>query len=1721
MNILVRVQARAAQSQIAALEKQIQALQRSSRGGMGAVGGLTGALRPNALESFGSRLQWIGRQLQYNFTLPIAAAGIAATKFELDNEKAMTGVTKVYGDGSVAFNRLTKTEIPALGRAFEVLSNEFAVNRAQVIGIAADWAQAGASGIALAKSVKLTLETMILGEMNATEATQALIAIQAQYGQSVEQLSSTIDVLNMVENQTGITMEGLVQGFARAAGVARSAGVDVRHLAAFLAALTPAAGSAANAGNALKTIFSRLMAPTKDASDVMGQMGINVKSLTWQSMNGTQRLEEMAKKFHDLSGAQKLVVSSTIASRFQINRFDVLMRDIINTNGYYQKALNSTADATANYRQRQYELNTVLNSNPQRLKQIWTILQNALADTIQPMLPAIMYLAGEVAKLATWFSNLNPAVQHLVTILLLLLAAVGPVVRYLGAFTTMLGAFKTMAELGGTALGFMVTRFLGLVSIPFGALATGLGAVGGAVGRMGLFFVSFSRTALTSVLTLATGGFGMLMTSVRALGSFWMGSFAAIRGFTVFWATQMRLLFSLVGLGVYTIPKAIGLAFASTGSLLRNLLGVFAGLGGSIVRVLVGGLAGARVFFSRAFLNIFLALGRFGPVIIEVITGPIGWAIGAAVALFAIFHRQLGQIWHSIIGIFQGGAFQPVANLFKSLVDFIERQFDRLPSAVQSAFVSVVRVVESAAMQVYRLFSYLNPFAHHSPSLVENTHKGMQHVRTQHARTADSAQQLYSQTAGHIQDFNKATGYLNTESRQFADKRAVVKKVDPAALASFDKLIADLVKLDALMAKQKAAVDAQQVVVDKWKAALDAANAALDVQQKKLESLQKTADALNTSLQQHQDALQNYAQTPITGMKAMGDAIFANDQAQKKLQLQLLQMEDVVGPIDKVQAKMANLAGDIEKLKGEQTSLRAAGAGSDITGAYDQQINQLQAQQAQITQTLAPMTDLQNQLDKLQRQGEELNLQQSLQFDPLTKQIQDMTNSMKEMPFDQIVAGIQKEQDAIAQLQPQADAANKAVADQQAVVDAYTAARDKIQASYDVENAKLQKLQDEYQKTADMVNQVKDALNSMSDAAQRALDAKKGPKLGTAAQNFQDAAGGNFPDVGGMAKIGREGGLADQSAAIDAWARDEAKNIGKTFGSFDMFKPIRDKWNDLKAWFSTNVSPALKPIGDAFGQMGGVVTKAFGGTDFTAALKPFKGLFDWISRQVRLLWQLFGPDVKRAMNSLIGGFEYAWKKLGPEIKPLLSLFQQIWEGVKRIWTIVKPIIEMFAIFWIARIKMITDIISRLIGPAFHLLVDTIKNALDLVIGIVRLFVDLFTGQWSHLGTALKEIVTAIFKEVWDIFSNAFKAIGAIVSGFVDSIIGFFKWLWDELVGHSIIPDMIKDIIKAFTNMPGDILKALAQLGTDLANLARDAMQALWNALQGKWGDTLHWLGKIPGDVGSYLVDLGTNLGRIGRDAMSDLWTAAKNVWSDVSGWFGGLPGTIAGFFSSLPKKMANVFSGAFDGLVSAMKSALNWVIDLWNSMHFSIGGWGIDKGPIHIHVPTITVGLPHIPHVGGSAVKPGSAGSITVGGLDNKTPPGGPSNARFATGGIVRQAQLFMAGEGSKVWPEYIIPTDPQHRRRALGLVAHLARTLGPDSLLRALDANTLKGVPAFASGGVVGTATARAMRSGGTLGPVTVNNRTEIHFHGDLEFPNIKSGDDAEEFLRNLEAVI
>ena len=1755
MNITIRVSSAAAQARIKALEAQLAKMRSSSFAASGSFGRIGAA--GSQFMKLGNQIQWAGRQLQYNFTLPILLAGGAATKFALDNEKAMTRVVKVYGDGSKVFNRLAKTEIPALSDAFRALSDEFGVNQAQVIQIAGDWAAAGASGIALAKSVKLTLETMILGELDAAKATESLIAIQAQYGQDTEGLAKTIAILNMVENQTGASMAGLIDGLSRSAGVARSAGIDVEHLAAMMAALTPAAGSAANAGNALKTIISRLLAPTKEANEVMGLMGINTKELSWQSQNGAQRIETMAKSFKGLDDAQKAVVSSVVASRWQINKFDVLMRDITNTNGYYRKSLNSTSDSMAIFRQKQKELNVVLSSNPQKLKQMWTILQNAMADVIQPLIPYIVYLAMEVAKLANAFSDLDPSIQKAALAFLVFLAAIGPIGRYVGSVMVLVGTLtKTWHwfALKMIWVGKVISFFtLG----PLKLLGKG---VWGALSIASTFAKAFPKLIWAGVVgarkawTTMWFTLGLMRGWWSTMRTLWAINFALIRGLAVYFWTQTAAIWTAgaaLQAGIWQRLWAVMLLIQKVGQMALVMLGgrmlliveAFAKAGRAIIVVWKTTwviLRGMQIAASATMLTISAAFaageigifGKLGRMLVLVwgtatkalllvwragmetmalmsIQGFKQLLLGVARAVFSIpglivaavlvalgvlyhFRDEIKKIWDSVVAYIAGSkgpvasALQGIGRLFTDLVNWIMQGFNKLPAGVQQAMINVINVLVAAVKVIINLLSYLNPFAHHSPSLVENVTKGMDVVGKQFARI-QKVGPMFSRVTADLKRFKQIAGSLG--QAPWHDERVDVAKAYKSALPLFDRLVSDWKQMNALLARQKAAVDAQQAVVDKWAASLEKANAALDRQQARLDRAQDKLDKLNDAYSAHQQALENFANAPIKGMKKMEDAIFANDMAQKKLQLDMMKWEDANGTLDDLSSRLQNISGDIEMLRGKEAELRAAGAGSDITGPIQQQIDAMEAESKGLQDTIqnSPIADMQAQLAALQRQAEEMDLEKALKFDPLTKQIQDMVDTTKELTFQQIIDGIKHEQGAMDRLQPKIDSQTAAVARAQAAVDKATAARDRIQKAYDRESKKLDHLNDQYGKTQQAIQDIESALNSMGSAAGDAVSkldkaAKKGKKgadaMSPGAENFLAAKGGNFPDVGGKAKIGREFGMGDQSKMIDQFTQGITDDLAKSFGSLDMFAPVKEKWNAAWSWVKTNVGPKVSAIGTSIKDGMAKIGNPFGGGKSNSFTKGMQSIWDTVSDIVDtgVGWvmdalDLFAPDAKRIWKAIVNAGKKIWTELGPEIEKFGKIWKDLGPAFKHIWAVAKPLLALFGVLLLGAIKILASVISHTLGPVLDFVIDIIKNLLKILRGIIEFVVGVFSGDWKMAWQGIQDIFSGLFYGIIDIIKDVGKILWGIVKGIVVGVVEWFKWLWDKLIGHSIVWDIIDGIKAAFKVLENlgkwvwdHILKPVFEMFKKVWTVVKGALKLWWAGIKAIWAGlttAAKWVwDHVLEPIFQKVKDLWSKHVKPNLagwwDAIKKVWnaltTAAAWVWNNVLQpifqkikdlwtlhvkpelklWWERIK-SAWDFLTGLGTWFkTNVMDKVFGAVKSGWQNIKDW---LHNNKDMLLGPMrGIANGVLKA-VNTIIKGLNKI-----SDVLPGPI-NWHIDELELFARGG--MMKRHANRGFKTNGARAIVGEGKANYPEFVIPTDPTHRSRAKGLMLQAMAKMG------------------------------------------------------------------------------
>ncbi|AKJ71815.1 putative major tail protein [Tsukamurella phage TIN4] len=1715
---------------MAAGQGRITATQASLRGFIASTNTANAASnRPwfASMTAAGSRLQWIGKQLTMNFTAPLLLAAGAGVKFGLDMEKSMTRLKKVYGDGSMSAKQQTN-EVKALEKAMIALSDTYGVASDEVANVAADWAAAGSSGKALAEQTKLTLETMILGEMDAEEATKSLIAIQAQWGAVTETTSDKLDKngkviqkvandklslttilrqLNAVENETGTSMQDLVTAFSKASGVARTVGLDTAHLAAMVAALVPAAGSATEAGNGLKTMLTRVMNPTRATRQVLDAMGISLSDAGWQSANAAQRLEMLSEKFGGLTQAQKIQASALVASVWQINKFEVLMDSMRNKMGYYHKSLALLADQDRVAMIAQRELNAVLESSPQRAKQAGAIIKNSLMKAMEPLIPVIIQVALWFGKLFRAFSEISPSVRSLIVVILLVMAALGPMIIMMGLLKLSIGQLAPIFAVLGRAI-LLPLAPLKLLSIAFWAsmirstvaakallgviavgkvFAIGMTSVAAiTVGAWRLLYMAVASNALkTAAVWVSTTGMMMLASfrlqasliaaalilKARLLvinASMWIMMVAANASYYARMLAMNAMFYTGMVFAILVAKAKIIAATIATwatttaitaAGIVRNLglwalfsrgvgliwagMRAVAAAGAAAMVTIQTAMAAASLVVQKAWAVatlvtsaamwkglIALALGgsrgivtvvaRAGAMLLAVLASPWALAIGVVVGLIVMFRTQIVQAFNNIVNYFKNlpaetaKGLSPLTNIFVKAKNAVVNAFNALPAGVKNALLAVVRIVRAAAMKVYELFSYINPFARHSPSLVENVTNGMAEVNRQFTNSAAVAKRSINEMHASVKSLEGMGKGLAAANAQ-ADRDKVASNAGKAgvgnAMPEYDRLNAQVKASKAELASMNAAIEAQEAKLKSVKAGVEAYDAALEKMNSELATTESIQQDVSRALDAAKARYDRFANAQIKGMGAAEDAIFANTMAQKRLQLQIKKMEQESGGVDSLTDSYSKLQGSIEELTAKQKELREGGAGSDVLGEYDKMIAELKAQQGgimdgQLDGPAGKLKELNDQLQQLQNQAEIMDLEKSLQFDSLNRNIEKFKNNVEELPYGQIMQGMDSSRTSVNNLQYAYDSLGIVIDGQKAKIADTQAARDALQKTYDAENTKLEKVKETYQELEeairsgeqamqDFASQAEQAVQRQEEAAAAAEKAAKAGKKGkgggggddtsNALQNFEDAGAGDFPTFGGKDTIGREGGLGDQSSQIDQFTKSLTEGLETSLGGLNPFAPLMKWWDNTVNWFKG----MMGPFGDIFSGIGEGIRVAFGSDD-TGAVSGFgqtiqtvkdslSGFWDTLKTIGSLIGGLFGPDLMTSVSEFGKGFADIWGKISG---PLKDLGAEVMPFIKAAFEALVPVIGIF----VGALEIIWEVINGAIGPVFNWLGDIIKSIIQVITGVVKIITGvinvvvglvktvigvikgIFTGDWSTAIEGLKQLFSdgfgKIFSGIWDIVKGIFGAIWSTIKnfvsliintiwGFIKGVIDFFTELWDVLVGHSIVPDMVNAIIEWFFKLPGTLLgmigdfivaivtfffelpgKILGALG-ELGGLLGEWLGKAWTWLKdnapGLAEGFMQWVRDFPENFMTGLGVLGDKIGPWFGKAWDWLKDNAPNLILGFLTWVAGIPGFIleklgqpAGMLLQYGKDM---IQGLLDGAGSLLKDIGKFMLD--------------------------------------------------------------------------------------------------------------------------------------------------------------------------------------------------
>jgi hypothetical protein len=247
---------------------------------------------------------------------------------------------------------------------------------------------------------------------------------------------------------------------------------------------------------------------------------------------------------------------------------------------------------------------------------------------------------------------------------------------------------------------------------------------------------------------------------------------------------------------------------------------------------------------------------------------------------------------------------------------------------------------------------------------------------------------------------------------------------------------------------------------------------------------------------------------------------------------------------------------------------------------------------------------------------------------------------------------------------------------------------------------------------------------------------------------------------------------------------------------------------------------------------------------------------------------------------------------------------------------------------------------------------------------------------SSFGAGVNSVLTSVYTSMATFGANVNSILTSILGGFIsfsqwvmsgfglegalarigEWLVAPFRWAWDQLFGHSYIPDIVNGLIRWLGMIPGIVTGALATVGSLIITPFRTAYSALTKVLSqipGVVSSFLHGaVARIPAVLASVATIVSTPF-RTGATAIFGvLRAAAGTIASVVASWVGraraavagvttaltapfsaalrtisGIMSSISGFISRIPGLRATAEAGK-----QALRTIMNAAIDRYNSL---------------------------------------------------------------------------------------------------------------------------------------------------------------------------------------------
>ena len=376
------------------------------------------------------------------------------------------------------------------------------------------------------------------------------------------------------------------------------------------------------------------------------------------------------------------------------------------------------------------------------------------------------------------------------------------------------------------------------------------------------------------------------------------------------------------------------------------------------------------------------------------------------------------------------------------------------------------------------------------------------------------------------------------------------------------------------------------------------------------------------------------------------------------------------------------------------------------------------------------------------------------------------------------------------------------------------------------------------------------------------------------------------------------------------------------------------------------LGPLLVILGTVISKVGvamqGFVKLATGVKKLGVAVKAGTGVFGKLGAA---LGGISGPVL--AVIAVVAVLVAAFKHLWDTNEEFRNAITAIWNGiVSKIQAFCQGIVDRLNALGfefgsiVDVLKSLWDGLCQFLAPvfeaAFSFVSTVLGSVLNVITGLLDVFIGLFTGNWSQLWDGVKEI----FSGVWDAITGLLDTALNLLKSLAETVFGWFGTTWESVwTGiKSFFETIWNGIVAFFTSIWNNIVSVV----TAQINAVKTVVTTVFTTIK-------------------------TTASTIWNGIKTAISTVVDGIKSKVSAAFESVKNTAASLFNGIKSTATSVWNGIKSAIVTPIEAARDKIRSALNAVSGFFSGLKLQLP--HIKLPhfrvsgTLSISPPSVPHL--------------------------------------------------------------------------------------------------------------------------------------------------------------